>query len=146
VDVDEGKLAWAERLGALATVHAGGPSPDRAVRKLTGGGADVAFEAVGKAETQETALASLATGGRLVLVGYSPETMGLNAGRVMFRELDVVGSLGCRPVDYPRVIELARQGRVLVRELVTHRFSLDEVNKAFDTLRAGEAIRAVVVP
>jgi Zn-dependent alcohol dehydrogenase len=60
--------------------------------------------------------------------------------------LEVVGSLGCRPVDYPRVIELARQNRVRVRELVTHRFPLEDVNLALDALRAGEVVRAVVVP
>jgi 6-hydroxycyclohex-1-ene-1-carbonyl-CoA dehydrogenase len=147
VDVAEDKLAWARRLGAAETVHA--PSVDRvdkAVRLAIGGGADVAFEAVGRAATQEQALACLRTGGRLVLVGYSPETMSLNSGRVMFRELEVVGSLGCRPVDYPRVIELARQGKVKVAELVTHRFSLDDIAVAFDVLRAGESIRSVVVP
>jgi Zn-dependent alcohol dehydrogenase len=64
----------------------------------------------------------------------------------MFRELEIVGSLGCRPVDYPRVIELARQGRVKVAELVTHRFRLDEIALAFDALRSGESIRSVVIP
>jgi 2-desacetyl-2-hydroxyethyl bacteriochlorophyllide A dehydrogenase len=147
VDVAEDKLAWARRLGAAETIHA--PSVDRvdkAVRHALSGGADVAFEAVGRAATQEQALACLRTGGRLVLVGYSPETMSLNSGRVMFRELEVVGSLGCRPVDYPRVIELARQGKVKVAELVTHRFPLDDIALAFDALRSGESIRSVVVP
>ena len=147
VDVAEDKLAWARRLGAVETVHA--PSVDRvdkAVRQAMGGGADVAFEAVGRAATQEQALACLKTGGRLVLVGYSPEAMNLNSGRVMFRELEVVGSLGCRPVDYPRVIELARQGKVKVAELVTHRFALEEIGLAFDALRSGRSIRSVVVP
>jgi 6-hydroxycyclohex-1-ene-1-carbonyl-CoA dehydrogenase len=147
VDVSEDKLAWARRLGAAETVHA--PSVDRvdkAVRRAMGGGADVAFEAVGRAATQEQALACLKTGGRLVLVGYSPEAMSLNSGRVMFRELEIVGSLGCRPVDYPRVIELARQGKVKVAELVTHRFALDEIALAFDALRSGRSIRSVVVP
>ena len=147
VDVAEAKLEWARRLGAAETVHAGSVERvDKAVRAASGGGAEVAFEAVGKAATQEQALSCLKTGGRLVLVGYSPETMDLNAGRVMFRELEVVGSLGCRPVDYPRVIEMARAGRLEVAGLVTHRFGLDEIESAFDALRSGESIRSVVVP
>lgn len=147
LDVAADKLDWAGRLGAVNTLDpSDADRPDRAVRELTGGGADVAFEAVGKAETQELGLSALRAGGRLVLVGYSPETMGLNAGRVMFRELEVIGSLGCRPVDYPRVIELARQGRVEVEDLVTHRYPLEEIGDAFDGLRAGETIRSVVVP
>jgi Zn-dependent alcohol dehydrogenase len=64
----------------------------------------------------------------------------------MFRELMVLGSLGCRPVDYPRVIELVRQGRIAMAELVTRRFPLDDIALAFDALRSGEGIRNVVVP
>ncbi len=147
VDLAAERLEWARRLGADATVDAAAADRvDRAVRRELGGGADVAFEAVGKAATQEQALSCLQSGGRLVLVGYSPETMGLNAGRVMFRELEVVGSLGCRPVDYPRVIEMVRRGRLRVAELVTHRFALDDIADALAALRAGEAIRSVVVP
>jgi Zn-dependent alcohol dehydrogenase len=49
-------------------------------------------------------------------------------------------------VDYPRVIDLVRQGRVKVTELVNGRFGLDEIDAAFDYLRSGESIRSVVVP
>lgn len=147
VDINDRKLAAATRFGAMATFN---PSTvaklDKEIRAMTGGGADIAFEAVGKAATQEAALNSLRTGGRLVLVGYSPDTLPLNAGRVMFRELDVIGSLGCRPVDYPRAIELVRQGRIRLQELVTHRFPLASIADAFDQLRGGDAIRVVVTP
>jgi len=147
VDIAPAKLEWAAKLGAVHTVDSGSVDRvDKEVRRLTGGGADVAFEVVGKAVTQETALACLATGARLVLVGYSPEKMSLNAGRVMFREMEIVGSLGCRPVDYPRVIELVRQGRVRVEELVTQRHSLDDIAEAFDAARAGLGVRGVVTP
>ena len=147
VDLSEDKLAWARKLGAAATVNPGTVERlDKELRKLTGGGADVAFEAVGKPATQEQALSALKTGGRAVFVGYSPDTMTLNSGRVMFRELEVVGSLGCRPVDYPRVIEMVRQGRIKLTELVTHKFPLDQMNEALDTLRSGNAIRVVVTP
>jgi alcohol dehydrogenase, propanol-preferring len=147
VDLSQSKLEWARRLGAEAALHPlEGGRLDRRVRELTGGGADIVLEAVGRPETQQQGLSLLRAGGRLVLVGYSPDEVMLNSGRVMFRELEVVGSLGCRPVDYPRVIELARQGRVRVAEMVTHTFPLENINDAFDALRAGEAVRAVVVP
>lgn len=148
VDVLPEKLEWAGRLGAEATLNARETERvDREVRRITGGaGADVALEAVGAPATQEQAFACLRSGGRLVLVGYSPDSMALNTGRTMYRELEIMGSLGCRPVDYPRVIELARQGRIRVAELVTHRFPLEQINEAFDALRAGEPVRAVVIP
>ncbi len=148
VDVSDAKLQWAEKLGAAAVINASAVDRlDREVRGRTGGaGADIAFEVVGRADTQEQALACLRTGGRLVLVGFSPDAMTLASGRVMFRELEVVGSLGCRPLDYPNVIELVRQGRLRVKELVTHRFTLDCINQALDVLRNGEAVRAIVEP
>ena len=147
VDIAAAKLEWARRLGAESVLDSSAvPRPDRALRELTGGGADVAFEAVGRATTQELAVGAVRTGGRVVFVGYSPESMPLNAGRVMFRELEIVGSLGCRPVDYPRVIDLVRQGRIKVAELVNRRFTLDRIGDAFDFLRSGESIRSVVTP
>ena len=147
VDVRDSKLEAARRFGAAATFNsAATPKLDREIRGVSGGGVAVAFEAVGKPEPQQAALNCLRTGGRLVLVGYSPDTMALNAGRVMFRELDVIGSLGCRPVDYPRAIELVRQGKVKLMDLVTHRFPLERIAEALDVLRSGEAIRVVVTP
>jgi 6-hydroxycyclohex-1-ene-1-carbonyl-CoA dehydrogenase len=148
VDVSAAKLEWAKRLGAEIVIDAGAHDRlDKAVRKATGAaGVDVAFEAIGKPSTQEQAFHCLRAGGRLVLVGFSPEAMSLPSGRVMFREIEIVGSLGCRPVDYPRVVELARQGRIRVAELVTHRFPLVEIERGLDALRAGEPVRAIVVP
>jgi len=147
VDVVDEKLDWARRLGAAATVNAKAVERvDKAVRAATGGGADVAFEAIGNPATMEQAFACTRNGGRLVIVGYTDQPMTLNVSRVMYREMEVVGSLGCRAVDYPRVIELARSGRIKVKELVTARFALDDINAAFDTLRRGEGIRSVVVP
>lgn len=147
VDVRDDKLDAARRFGAAATINAAGAARlDREVRRLTDGGADVAFEAVGRPDTQAQALDCLRSGGRLVLVGYSPEPMALNGGRVMFREIDVLGSLGCRPVDYPRAVEMVRRGQVRLAELVTHRFPLERIAEALDVLRSGAAIRVVVTP
>ena len=148
VDVSDDKLQRACALGAEFTLNGAKVERiDKEVRRLTGGrGADIAMEAIGRAVTQEQAFNSLRTGGRLVLVGYSPETLALNAGRVMFREIEVIGSLGCRPVDYPRVIDLANRRKIHLTEMVTHRFPLEAINEAFDTLRSGAAVRAIVVP
>lgn len=80
------------------------------------------------------------------MVGFSGKPMNLNTGRVMYREMEIVGSLGCRAVDYPRILELACQDKIKVKELVTSQFSLDDINEAFDHLRKGQGIRSVVVP
>lgn len=147
VDVIDEKLQWAQRLGAEKTLNSKEyERVDKEIRKLTGGGADIGFEAIGNPTTQAQTFASLRTGGRFVMVGYSAEKMSLDAGRVMYREMEIIGSLGCRAVDYPRVLDLARLGKIKVEELVTATYPLDEINSAFDGLRRGEGIRSVVTP
>lgn len=147
VDILDEKLEWARKLGAQVTLN---PKQvdrvEKEILKLTGGGVDAAFEAIGHPTTQAQAFASVRTGGRCLLVGYSAKPMTLNSGRAMYREIDVIGSLGCRTVDYPRVLEMARQGKIKVKELVTARYPLEEINEGLDALRAGQGIRSVVVP
>ncbi len=148
VDIIDSKLEWAIKLGAQAAINAKNVERvDKEVRKLTGGGgADIGFEAIGNPTTQAQTFACLRAGGRFVAVGYSDKPMTLDIGRVMYREMEIIGSLGCRAVDYPRVLELARQGKIKVKELVTAQFPLDDINAAFDTLRKGEGIRSVIAP
>ncbi len=147
VDISDEKLAWARQFGASVTLNSRQVQGDiaRAVRTLTGGGADIAIEAIGNPATMREAFNTLHPGGRLVVVGYSNQEVALNAGRIMYREMEIRGSLGCRPVDYPRVIELVRSGRVQVEPMVTARFPLAEINAGLETLRQGKGIRSVVV-
>lgn len=147
VDIVAQKLEWARQFGATETLDSGAfERPDKELRKLTGGGADVVFECIGNPVTQQLAFAAVRPGGRFVVVGFAEKPLQLNSGRVMFHEIEIIGSLGCRAVDYPRVLELARRGKIKVAELVTARFPLDEINAAFDMLRRGEGIRSVIVP
>lgn len=147
VDILPEKLDWALRLGAKTALNSTKfERIDKKVRELTAGGADIGFEAIGNSVVQSQAFSSIRSGGRFVVVGFSSKPMTLDTGRVMYREMEIVGSLGCRPVDYPRVIELARQGKIKVKELVTQKFPLEEINAAFDHLRKGAGVRSVIVP
>jgi len=149
VDISDKKLEWAKSFGASYLLN---PTKvenvAKEIKNITGGGADVAFEAIGKPQTIEAAFGTLRKGGRLVVVGYSAEDIKLSAAKIMYFEMEVRGSLGCRPVDYPRLIELCRIGKIKVKELVTHRFPLEKINDAFDLLRKRDehALRSVVIP
>jgi 6-hydroxycyclohex-1-ene-1-carbonyl-CoA dehydrogenase len=146
VDTNRERLELAARLGATATVcPLDGPAEKR-VREATGGGVDIAFEAVGKAQTLEMALGTLRRGGRLCVVGYCSESTAWPANKVMFHELEIVGSLGCRPVDYPPLIEMVAAGRLQLAPLVTGRFPLERIDEALDLCRRGVGIRNVVLP
>ncbi len=149
VDIVPEKLEVAKQLGAVETILAKDLDKKAivsAIRKITGGGADIAFEAIGNPATFAQAFDSLRKGGRLVAVGYSPKRWdGFNVGRVMFYEMEVVGSLGCRTVDYPRIIELVKNKILVVEPLVTAKYPLAEINEAFDVMRRGEGIRTVIL-
>lgn len=148
VDLVDKKLDIAKKLGAQYTINASGKE-DKAllkeIRTLTGGGADIAIEAIGNPKTIELASSAVKAGGCHCQVGYTHHSVPLNAGRLMFREIEIKGSLGCRPVDYPKIIEMARTGKIQLKPVVTHKFKLDNINDAFDMLRKGEALRSIIV-
>lgn len=149
VDISDAKLEWAKKLGSSYTIN---PLKEenvaKTIRKLTNGGADTAIEAIGNPKTIEAAFNTLRKGGRLVVIGYTNESITLPASKIMYFEMEVRGSLGCRPVDYPRLIEMVRIGKIKVTELVTHKFPLEKIEDAFDLLRNHDetALRSIVIP
>jgi 6-hydroxycyclohex-1-ene-1-carbonyl-CoA dehydrogenase len=149
VDIVDSKLEMAEKLGAQHTINSV-DMEDKAllkeIRRLTGGGADIAIEAIGNPKTIELAQGTVKAGGCHCQVGYTHHNVSINAGRLMFREIEIKGSLGCRPVDYPKIIEMARTGKIQLDPVVTHKFKLEEIDQAFDLLRKGEALRSIVIP
>ena len=147
VDLREEKLAAARELGATWVLNPGDQGDiSKEVRRLVGDAVDVAFEAVGSPTTIGLAFSALRRGGRLCLVGYTRSPATFPAHRTMFLEYTIVGSLGCRPADYPRVIELVRRGRVQLDPIVTGEVSLEAIGVAADRLRAGTGFRTVVRP
>lgn len=149
VDVVDWKLEMAKKLGAVEVINSKDTEPRdvvKSIRKLTGGGADIAMEVIGNPKTQQIAYDSVKWGGRVVIVGFAPKSTELNLGRMMFREIEMLGSLGCRPVDYLYLIRLVESGKIQVKPIITHRFPLDEINEAFETLHKGEVIRSIVLP
>jgi 6-hydroxycyclohex-1-ene-1-carbonyl-CoA dehydrogenase len=149
VDIVPRKLEMAKKFGAAEVINAKETENlSKAIKKMTGGGVDVAFEIIGNPDTQRQAFDSLRKGGRLVVVGYTNKELPLNAGKIMFFEMEVIGSLGCRPVDYPKIIEMARLGLIKVSELVTAKMPLERINEAFDLMREHDpnTIRTIVTP
>jgi S-(hydroxymethyl)glutathione dehydrogenase/alcohol dehydrogenase len=149
VDVSEAALELARASGATDTVPAGSNDVIRGVRLATGGGAEVAFEALGRPATIEQAYASLAPGGRAVIVGMPAQdaTITINAFKLGGQGLSLMGSLygSARPhLDVPRLVELERAGRLALGSLIARRYPLEAINGAYDDLRAGAPGRGVI--
>jgi len=147
VDVNDRKLAWATEFGAARTINATKVERvSKEVKKLTGGGADIAMEVIGNPRTIEEAFECIRVGGRLCVVGYTHEAISIVAGKIMFKEVEVVGSLGCRPVDYVPLLRMIEQGKIDLKRQVTHRFALNEIGQAFEAMKEGVSLRSIVVP
>ena len=145
VDKVEAKLQQAKDLGASETINVDVENPAKAVRKITGGGADVAIEAIGVPEVMQMAYNSVKWGGRAVIVGYSHKDLTISAARLMFREIEICGSLGCRIVDYPPLVDMIRRGKLKL--LVSNKMPLNQINKALEMLKNGKIkTRAIVIP
>lgn len=147
LDKNADRLAVARQLGARAAVNPDDDDrPDKVVRGLTNGGVDVAFEAIGSPPTIRLAFALLRRGGRLCVIGYTHEEVALSAAKLMYYELEVVGSLGCGAGTYPEIIRLVEMGRLRLDPIVSGCVPLDAINDAFDRLRRGQGIRWVATP
>ena len=149
VDIVDSKLDKSKELGAQYTINSSGKEDKellKEIRKITGGGADISIEAIGNPKTIELASSAIKAGGCHCQVGYTHHKVSMNAGRLMFRETEIKGSLGCRPVDYPKIIEMVKTGKIKLKPVVTHKFKLEEINDAFDLLRKGESLRSIIIP
>jgi S-(hydroxymethyl)glutathione dehydrogenase/alcohol dehydrogenase len=149
VDISEEKLRAAGALGATDVVDASAEDPVARVVELTDGGADVAFEALGRPETFLQAVEMLRDGGRMVAVGIAPvgERAGVEITRLVRRGLHIVGSYGGRPrTDMPRLLALVERGVLRPADSITRRFALTDVDAAYRALDRREIVgRAVVV-
>jgi S-(hydroxymethyl)glutathione dehydrogenase/alcohol dehydrogenase len=148
VDVLDKKLEMAQQFGATHCVNAGSEDPVKAVRELTGGGADYAFEVIGSPEAISQAFDMVHAGGEAVMVGLSPygsktaiDTRGLLSEKVL--KGCTYGSIRPR-VDIPRFIDLYMAGRLKLDELVTRTYPLEGINEAFAAMKAGEVARSIV--
>ncbi len=147
VDVNDERLQIARTLGAVETINPRTVERvDKAIRKVTDGGVDVAFEAIGTPATIELAFGLLRRGGRLCVIGYSHEPAKISAARLMYYELEIVGSLGCGAGEYPEILGLVRAGKIKLDPIVSGTVPLAAINDGLDRLRRGEGVRWVVTP
>ena len=138
VDVVEEKLTYAKGLGADAVVNAAKGDAAEAVREITGGGADLALEALGIEATVVGAMRSLRKLGRMVMVGMPAGehvNMCLPMDVVYSGQLAFYGTRGMPAWRYPSLLNLIEAGQVDLSPLVTRHIRLSEASAelaAFD--------------
>jgi len=141
------RLVKAAAMG-FETVNTAAGDAVGALRAMTGGlGADVVLECAGAPELIQGALAMLHRGGRCATVGIPTVGVEIAMQRLVLDELELVGSRASAG-EMRRVMPHVEQGRMRVRELVTHRFALADYAQALATFndRSSGAIKILVAP
>jgi S-(hydroxymethyl)glutathione dehydrogenase/alcohol dehydrogenase len=152
VDLNNDRKAWGERFGMTHFVNpkeVGGDLVAHLV-DLTKGGADYSFECIGNVDTMRQALECCHKGwGVSVIIGVAgagqeirTRPFQLVTGRV-WKGTAFGGARG--RTDVPKIVDWYMDRRIAIDPMITHTLKLEEINKGFDLMHAGESIRAVVV-
>ena len=151
IDLAESKLQAALEFGATHTLNPVTDDVVARVRELTDGrGADYVFVTVGAKAAFDASYALLAKAGAVVLVGMpangvmseiDPGTMAAYSQRILGSKMG-----GSRiSIDIPNLVNLYKQGRLKLDELISGRYALADINEAMESVKRGDALRNVIV-
>jgi S-(hydroxymethyl)glutathione dehydrogenase/alcohol dehydrogenase len=146
VDIAEEKLQAAETFGATHTINATTEDPVKAVVKLTEGGVDKSFEAIGNPKTADQIIQATRPGGTATIIGglgNGPFT--ISSGNFVTREITITGVSSRQANDVEEVFQMAKLGRIELRNLITKSYRYDQINEALADLEHGKLRMAVSI-
>jgi alcohol dehydrogenase len=133
IDLDDKRLAIAKKFGATSLINSADGQAARHVMDLTeGAGVDVAIEAVGIPATFDICQAIVAAGGRIANVGVHGKPVELRLEKLWDRNISITTRL-VDTVTTPMLLKVVRSGKLRPAQLVTHRFAMTDIMKAYDT-------------
>lgn len=145
IDLDENRLEVARQLGATQLVNTAGSKAIERVLELSGGqGVDVAIEAVGVPSTFELCQSIIAPGGVIANIGVHGRSAELHLEKLWSQNVTLTTRL-VDTVTTPLLLKTVLSGRLRPAELITHRFKLTEIMKAYDTFAQASENRALKV-
>jgi threonine dehydrogenase-like Zn-dependent dehydrogenase len=142
-DFVEYRLRLAEKLGALP-ISLGKEDVEKGLRRHGSFPADIAVDTSGKQAARESALRATGQRGALICVGHG-EGISLNVSPdVIAAERSVVGSEYFRFNELPANLERLKAHRDYLRQIITHRFGVDEIQHAFELFFKGESGKVII--
>jgi len=152
VDLNPAREAWGLQFGMTHFVNPTQVPGDLVPHlvELTGGGADYTFDCTGNVQVMRQALEACHRGwGESIIIGVaeagreiSTRPFQLVTGRV-WRGTAFGGARG--RTDVPKIVDWYMDGKIQIDPMITHTLPLEDINRAFDLMHAGESIRSVVV-
>lgn len=139
IDLDDKRLAVAKQFGATTLVNSSdGRAADHVMELTKGAGVDVAIEAVGLPATFDICQGIVAAGGRIANVGVHGKPVELHMEKLWDRNISLTTRL-VDTVTTPMLLKVVGSGKLQPSKLVTHRFAMNDIMKAYDTF--GNAAR-----
>jgi len=133
VDLDDGKLALAKRVGAAHVINSTTEDVHQRVLDLTNGlGADVVIEAVGSAATYVMAVDEVAFTGRVVCIGYAKSEVSFQTKYFVQKELDICGSRNALPGDFRAVIRYMKSSDFPAEAFISRIIAPEETAEALN--------------
>jgi alcohol dehydrogenase len=135
IDPDDNRLAVSKKMGATQTINNSREMAVEKVKSLTGNkGADVAIEAVGIPATFELCQYLVAPGGRIANIGVHGKSVELHLETLWEKNITITTRL-VDTVSTPMLMKTVQAGKLNAKQLITHRFKLSEIIKAYDTFQ-----------
>jgi len=152
VDMNNKKEAWGKKFGMTHFVNPSEIKGDLVnhLVELTGGGADYSFECIGNVNVMRQALECAHKGwGESIIIGVAGAGQEITTRPfqlVTGRSWKGTAFGGARGrTDVPKIVEWYLQGKIDIDPMITHTLDLEDINKGFDLMHAGDSIRSVVV-
>ena len=153
IDLNPARQEMARKFGMTHFINPDEIGRDKVVQAvidLTGGGADFSFECIGNVHTMRQALECCHRGwGESIIIGVAgagPEISTRPFQLVTGRVWTGTAFGGARGrTDVPKIVDWYMEGKIEIDSLITHILPLEDINKGFDLMHAGESIRSVVV-
>jgi S-(hydroxymethyl)glutathione dehydrogenase / alcohol dehydrogenase len=149
VDILDNKLKTAKTFGATHTINSRSQNARDIIWQLTyGRGADYVFMTVGSSEALKQSFEMIGQQGTVVAVGVVNEPVPLFPAEFTINEKVLIGTKGgsINPaVEIPQLISLYKNGRIKLDEMITGRYSLEQINEAIASVEKGEALRNVIM-
>jgi alcohol dehydrogenase len=145
VDVDDNRLAVAKRFGATRVVNnSDGKAAEQVMALTANRGVDVAIEAVGISSSFDVCQAIVAAGGHIANIGVHGKPVHLNLDKLWSHNITLTTGL-VDTVTTPMLLKTVLSGKVQPKQLITHRFGLNDLMQAYNTFGNATKERALKV-
>ncbi|MHA2394108.1 MAG: zinc-dependent alcohol dehydrogenase [Promethearchaeota archaeon] len=147
IDVEDWRLEFSKKCGATHLINSQKTDAIKEVYKILPNGPDIVFEAAGPLPAAQLAFDLCRRGTRVNEFGVTTEgTIDISPADVHWKETRVDASFSVYPRVMQQSIRLMEKGFVDPNKIITHRFKLDDINEAMDTMKIAERVKIIVKP